>query len=139
MEKGKDLNGNFEEVATYTLDGVAGNTVQGYEGPTAYKLNGEDKWCLLLDQYKGARYIPFVTNDISKGEFTKGTTFNFDATYCHGTVMPITQAEYDALACKKIWSISVKIRFTDTIINLGYIHIKIQRTADSKFPVRCIL
>ena len=35
MEKGKDLNGNFEEVATYTLDGVAGNTVQGYEGPTA--------------------------------------------------------------------------------------------------------
>lgn len=100
MEKGKDLNGNFEEVATYTLDGVAGNTVQGYEGPTAYKLNGEDKWCLLLDQYKGARYIPFVTNDISKGEFTKGTTFNFDATYCHGTVMPITQAEYDALAQK---------------------------------------
>lgn len=100
MEKGKDLNGNFEEVATYTLDGVAGNTVQGYEGPTAYKLNGEDKWCLLLDQYKGARYTPFVTNDISKGEFTKGTTFNFDATYCHGTVMPITQAEYDALAQK---------------------------------------
>ncbi len=98
MDCGESLNGPFEPVGTYTLNGVAGNTVFGYEGPTSYKLNGENKWCLLLDHYSGGDgYKPFVTEDISKGEFVSAPDFNFDAVYRHGTVMPITQEEYDAL------------------------------------------
>jgi len=49
MEQYTDLDGVFEAVGTYTIDGKAGNSVTGYEGPTAYKINGENKWCLLLD------------------------------------------------------------------------------------------
>lgn len=46
---------------------------------------------LLLDHYsKGDGYKPFVTSDLSKGVFTSGSAFTFDATYRHGTVMPIT-------------------------------------------------
>lgn len=61
-------------------------------------MNGEDKWCLLLDYFsKSQGYKPFVTSDITKGNFTAGTAFNFDGTYRHGTVMPITAEEYDAL------------------------------------------
>lgn len=98
MERSSKLDGSFDEVATYALNGTAGNTVTGYEGPTAYKLNGEDKWCLLLDYYsKSQGYKPFVTDDISTGIFTSAKDFVFDSTYRHGTVMPITMDEYNAL------------------------------------------
>lgn len=98
MEKSTSLDGPFEEVETYMLGNVKGNTVTGYEGPTAYKMNGENKWCLLLDSYlKREGYKPFVTEDISKGEFKAAEDFTFDDTYRHGTVMPITDEEYNAL------------------------------------------
>lgn len=98
MMKSTSLSDGWVDVATYTINGVAGNTITGYEGPTIYKLNGEDKWCLLLDYYsKGKGYKPFVTDDIAKGEFTSAADFTFDGTYRHGTVMPITLDEYNAL------------------------------------------
>ncbi|MCH5211454.1 MAG: family 43 glycosylhydrolase [Oscillospiraceae bacterium] len=95
MMKSESLNGTFTDVPTYTLNGAAGNTVTGYEGPTIYKLNGENKWCLLLDYYSRSQgYKPFVTDDITKGQFVSAADFNFDTTYRHGTVMPITLDEY---------------------------------------------
>ncbi len=99
MEKSKSLNGDFEAVSTFTVNGDSGTSLTGYEGPTVYKLNGQDKWCMLLDNYgTGAGYKPFVTDDIATGRFASGTAFNFGGTtFRHGTVMPITQAEYDAL------------------------------------------
>lgn len=98
MMVGNDLSDEFTDVATYKLNNISGNTVTGYEGPTAYKLNGEDKWCLLLDFYSRSQgYKPFVTEDITAGEFVSGNDFSFDLTYRHGTVMPITLDEYDAL------------------------------------------
>lgn len=93
MQECTSLSGNWKDVATYNLGDMT-----GYEGPTIYKMNGEDKWCLLLDYFsKSQGYKPFVTSDITKGNFTAGTAFNFDGTYRHGTVMPITAEEYDAL------------------------------------------
>ena len=101
MMKSASLSSGWEDVGTYTINGAAGNSVTGYEGPTIYKLNGEDKWCLLLDYYsKSQGYKPFVTNDITKGDFTSASDFTFDATYRHGTVMPITSEEYKALTEK---------------------------------------
>jgi hypothetical protein len=98
MMKSMSLSGDWKDVETYTINGAAGNTVTGYEGPTIYKLNGEDKWCLLLDYYsKSKGYKPFVTSDITTGAFTSAADFSFDTTYRHGTVMPITQAEYNKL------------------------------------------
>lgn len=93
MMKSGSLSGDWTDVASYTL-----GTMTGYEGPTIYKVNGENKWCLLLDYYsKSQGYKPFVTDDIEKGSFTAGSNFNFDVKYRHGTVMPITKAEYDNL------------------------------------------
>ena len=93
MQECTSLNGNWKDVASYNLGDMT-----GYEGPTIYKMNGEDKWCLLLDYFsKSQGYKPFVTSDITKGNFTAGTAFNFDGTYRHGTVMPITAEEYTKL------------------------------------------
>ena len=93
MEKCTSLSGTWTDVETYNL-----GSMTGYEGPAIYKLNGEDKWCLLLDYYsKSKGYKPFVTEDITKGVFTQAADFTFDGTYRHGTVLPITQDEYNAL------------------------------------------
>lgn len=102
MEKSTSLSGEFELVSTYTLNGKPASEMQGYEGPTAYKLNGVNKWCLLLDNYgNSAGYKPFVTDDISTGRFVSGEDFNFGGTtFRHGTVMPITMNEYNALLQK---------------------------------------
>ncbi|MGN0182274.1 MAG: LamG-like jellyroll fold domain-containing protein, partial [Candidatus Ornithomonoglobus sp.] len=98
MMKAVSLDGPWADVSTYTINGTAGNTVTGYEGPAIYKLNGTDNWCLLLDYYsKSQGYKPFTTTDISKGVFTSAADFSFDATYRHGTVMPITTEEYNEL------------------------------------------
>ena len=105
MEKSNSLSGKFEEVNTYSLDGRRydrqyknGNSgeTHAYEGPTVYKLNGEDKWCMLLDEWT---YKPFVTDDITTGRFVSGGDFKFGGgvIYRHGTVIPITNAEYDSL------------------------------------------
>lgn len=119
MEKSESLDGPFEAVDTYKLNGTAGNAVTGYEGPTAYKINGENKWCLLLDYYsKSQGYKPFMTEDISKGEFTSASDFNFDTKYRHGTVMPITQAEYDALIKK--YPITEEAETGEMIFSLGF-------------------
>ncbi len=101
MMRSSSLDGAFSDVGTYTLNGEAGNMVTGYEGPTAYKMNGTDKWCLLLDFYsQSAGYKPFVTDDITVGNFTSAQDFEFDMKYRHGTVIPITQDEYDALVAE---------------------------------------
>lgn len=101
MEKSASLDEGFEAVGTYKINGAAGDEVTGYEGPTAYKVNGENKWCLLLDYFsRKAGYKPFVTDDISKGEFIGAEDFNFDDIYRHGTVMPITKKEYEILIKK---------------------------------------
>lgn len=93
MQECTSLSGKWKDVETYNLGDMT-----GYEGPTIYKMNGENKWCLLLDLFsKSQGYKPFVTSDITKGNFTAGTAFTFDGTYRHGTVMPITKAEYDRL------------------------------------------
>lgn len=93
MQECTSLSGNWKDVETYNLGDMT-----GYEGPTIYKMNGENKWCLLLDYFsKSKGYQPFVTSDITVGNFTAGTAFTFDGTYRHGTVMPITKNEYRKL------------------------------------------
>ncbi len=93
MMKSTSLDKGWTMVDSYTL-----GTMTGYEGPTIYKLNGEDKWCLLLDNYAAsAGYKPFVTDDIAKGSFAAASDFNFSSKYRHGTVIPITAEEYERL------------------------------------------
>ncbi len=103
MEKSNSLSGDFTAVSTYRLNGQSHKEYGGYEGPTIFKLNGGDGWCLLLDNYgNSAGYKPFVTDDISKGDFYSAKQgFNFNGvTFRHGTVMPITTSEFNALMDK---------------------------------------
>ncbi len=72
-----------------------------YEAPTAFKTaNG--KWCLMLDFY-GVRaeeqgYVPFLADKLEGGDFKRSDdVFSFPYGYKHGTVLEITDDEYERL------------------------------------------
>ncbi|MCD8390316.1 MAG: glycoside hydrolase family 43 protein [Firmicutes bacterium] len=93
MDKSVSLSGKWEPVGTYNL-----GKMRGFEGPTIFKLHNESKWCLLLDHFtERTGYEPFITEDISKGVFEKSEECEFDDIYRHGSVMPITDEEYERL------------------------------------------
>ncbi|MGN1097486.1 MAG: immunoglobulin-like domain-containing protein, partial [Clostridia bacterium] len=80
--------GPYEEVSTFT--GIGG------EGPAIYKVNGSDKYCLCIDNY--SVYVPYLTDDIASGIFTKATEdVTMPTGSKHGTFVPITKSEYAGL------------------------------------------
>ncbi len=102
MECSQDLMRGWRDVKDFTLDKLT-----GYEGPTCFKIEpAQDgkpaKWCLLLDWYsRGRGYQPYVTDDLSEGEFADGIRMNFPFhPVRHGTVMRITSAEMNNLLGK---------------------------------------
>lgn len=98
MESGAKLGGPWQEVAGFSLA-----KLEGYEGPQCYPLepatDGKPgQWCLVLDRYsKGTGYQPFVTSDLAKGQFTEAPGFRFPFRFRHGSVLPLTAAEYERL------------------------------------------
>jgi hypothetical protein len=98
LEVSEDLMGPWQEVPDFSLA-----SLQGYEGPQCFLLEpGDDvtppTWCLLLDYYsKGAGYQPYLCHDLAGGQFEAAPDFSFPFRLRHGSVLPITAAEYERL------------------------------------------
>ena len=100
MESSKKLTGPWQPLPQFS-SGQGKNS----EGPICYRLPaaGErqpPEWCLLLDDLNatGARcYAPYVSHDLSSGQFTPATDFHFPYPFRHGSVLPITSAELERL------------------------------------------
>lgn len=98
MEMSDKLDGPWSFVPGYTL-----SKMQGFEGPCCFQLepaqNGKPAtWCLLLDNYaKHDGYKAFTTTDLSSGNFVPATDFKFPFKFRHGTVLPLTEAEYQTV------------------------------------------
>lgn len=103
MATSKKLVGPWRAMPQFTA-----GTGKNFEGPICYQLKAATDgqpplWCLLLDNVsdrigKGAfGYTPFVTHDLSTGQFTPATDFRFPYPFRHGSVLPITTAEREAL------------------------------------------
>lgn len=91
----------FKEI---TSDGLFGTwTHTGYattdiprEGPASFADNvTPGVYHLLLDDY--TQYIPYQTANIESG-YTNSSTSDFPTGLKHGSVTPLTQEEYDAVA-----------------------------------------
>ncbi len=67
------------------------------EGPTIFKSNTEEKWYLFIDEFGGRGYVPFESTDLASGAWTKSADYALPARPRHGTVLPVTQAEYDRM------------------------------------------
>ncbi|MFD3929933.1 family 43 glycosylhydrolase [Streptomyces sp. NPDC058614] len=81
----------------FVADCIGSGSIDRGEGPTVFKSNTEDKWYLFIDEYGGRGYVPFETTDLDSGDWTMSTDYQLPASPRHGTVMPVTQAEYDRL------------------------------------------
>ncbi|MFI1726984.1 family 43 glycosylhydrolase [Streptomyces sp. NPDC020489] len=78
-------------------DCVGSGAMDRGEGPTVFKSNTEEKWYLFIDEYGGRGYVPFETTDLDSGRWTPSANYQLPASPRHGTVLPVTQAEYDRL------------------------------------------
>lgn len=98
LETAPALSGPWEDVPDFSLA-----QLQGYEGPACYRVlpaaDGEPAtWCLILDHYaKGRGYQPFITKDLNSGQFEAAEGFHFPFRFRHGSVLPISDAEYQRL------------------------------------------
>ena len=85
-----------------------------YEAPTAVRLD-DGRWCLFADYYgvpgAGQGYVPFVTDNLAGGDFVRcDASFSFPYGFKHGTILTVTEAEYDRLRARD-WSDVPDCRF----------------------------
>ncbi|MFF4213901.1 family 43 glycosylhydrolase [Streptomyces sp. NPDC001796] len=81
----------------FVADCIGSGAMDRGEGPTVFKSNTEKKWYLFIDEYGGRGYVPFETTDLDSSKWTPSTNYQLPASPRHGTVLPVTQAEYDRL------------------------------------------
>lgn len=89
---------------TWTRPGGSGAYIRAQtEGPAAYWDNkAEGKVNLLVDYYGGNGYAPVTTtNPRSNSGWANASTANFPSGLRHGSVLPITAAQYSALSAAK--------------------------------------
>lgn len=100
MLESNQITGPFERISAFNQSMMT--LEEGlYEAPTAFKL-ADGRWCLMLDFYgtdaTGQGYVPFLAKHLATGEFVRSdAAFVFPYGYKHGTVLPITLAEYERL------------------------------------------
>ncbi|MHC5902992.1 family 43 glycosylhydrolase [Streptomyces sp. S6] len=83
---------------TPVAEGIGKGTMSAAEGPLVFKSNTDDnKWYAFLDEFGGRGYIPFETTDLDKGVWTPSSNYELPSRPRHGTVLPVTKAEYDRL------------------------------------------
>jgi hypothetical protein len=93
-EKSKTLTSTTYD---FVSDCVGSGSIDRGEGPTVFKSNTGNKWYLFIDEYGERGYVPFETTDLDSGKWTMSKGYQLPASPRHGTVMPVTQAEYDRL------------------------------------------
>ena len=69
------------------------------EGPTIFKDNEAEKWYMFIDEFGGRGYVPFETTNLDgdRTEWTVPESYTMPSRPRHGTVLPITQAEWTRL------------------------------------------
>jgi uncharacterized protein YjdB len=95
----------FQEVGDSVLDpnftlikeGIGKGVIGQGEGATVFKSNTEEKWYMFIDEFGGRGYVPFETTDLQSGEWKLSENYDLPGRPRHGTVLPVTKAEYDAL------------------------------------------
>jgi hypothetical protein len=88
------LNRNY----TFLRDCIGRGSVSQGEGPLVFKSNTEQRWYMYVDEYGGRGYVPFTTTDLATGQWSPVSDYLLPGRPRHGTVLPVTQAEYDRLA-----------------------------------------
>ncbi|MGN9840282.1 family 43 glycosylhydrolase [Nonomuraea sp. H19] len=81
----------------FVAECIGKNAISQGEGPTIFKSNTEEKWYLFIDEFGGRGYVPFESTDLDSGVWTPSADYALPARPRHGTVLPVTRAEYERL------------------------------------------
>ncbi len=96
MDRGRSLRGAFEEIPSACLQDMS-----GVEGPAAFWLPKAQMWCVLVDRFaQGLGYLPLLCRDLDSGAFCVADAGQYDMGRVlkrHGSVLAITQKEYETL------------------------------------------
>lgn len=92
-------DGTVDGTWTKVTENIGAGTIGDNEGPTAFVDNQDQaKAWLWVDEYLNRGYVAFNSNNAAKGEW------NFDGNASepsnngrHGTIIPLTQEQYDIL------------------------------------------
>ena len=95
------VTGPFERVKSFD-ESMSAIQAGLYEAPTAVRLD-DGRWCLFVDYYgvrgAGQGYVPFVAPSLASGDFVRSdAAFAFPYGFKHGTILTLTEAEYDRMA-----------------------------------------
>ncbi len=82
---------------SFVAECIGRGTISRGEGPLVFKSNTEERWYLFIDEFGGRGYIPFTTTNLDSGQWTAVSGYTLPGRPRHGTVLPVTQAEYDRL------------------------------------------
>jgi hypothetical protein len=82
---------------SFVAECIGRGTISRGEGPLVFKSNTEERWYLFIDEFGGRGYIPFTTTNLDSGQWTAVSSYTMPGRPRHGTVLPVTQAEYDRL------------------------------------------
>ncbi|WP_433794599.1 family 43 glycosylhydrolase [Actinoplanes sp. CA-252034] len=97
QEKSADLlSTNWD----FQAECIGSGVINQGEGPLVFKSNTENKWYLFIDEFGGRGYVPFSTTDLNSGVWTPEPTYSLPKRPRHGTVLPVTKAEYDRISAK---------------------------------------
>jgi hypothetical protein len=82
---------------SFVAECIGRGAINRGEGPLVFKSNTEQRWYLFVDEYGGRGYVPFTSTDLSSGAWTPVASYTMPGRPRHGTVLPVTRAEYDRL------------------------------------------
>ena len=92
LETSMDLNGRFWEKEEFSL-----RDEFGYEGPALCEME-DGGYMLYMDNFASHEgYKPFYTDSLRSADFRPQEGFSTPDIFRHGTVIPITRAEYDRI------------------------------------------
>jgi beta-xylosidase len=81
----------------FVAECIGQNAMSRGEGPLIFKDNDAEKWHLFIDEFGGRGYVPLESTDLDSGRWTPSTDYALPGRPRHGTVLPVTRAEYDRL------------------------------------------
>ncbi|MFT8787517.1 MAG: Ig-like domain-containing protein [Bifidobacterium psychraerophilum] len=82
-----------------TQQGI-GSAYGSVEGAASFKVNGEDKWYLYVDDFPTPGYRPMVASDLDAEDawqYLDSSDFVLRSGTKHGGIVPLTKSGYDAI------------------------------------------
>jgi len=96
------------------------------EGPSIFKANAGDVngggYYLFVDEYGYRKYLPLHSDSLENPDWKLPASWSLPASPRHGTVMNLTQAEWDALtgATTAAVTSTTKVKLADATVEAGH-------------------